>query len=105
MIAALKHNFVERDPTLTQLLPYQIKTQTAGAAFINMTRHFLIALCLIAGLALSAPAQAADHLIDSTKAHAAVNFSIKHLGFSWQIERFDNFSGTFSFDEANPRAS
>jgi len=70
-----------------------------------MIRHFLIALCLIAGLAPSAPAQPAEYLIDSVKAHAAANFCIKHLGFNWQTGRFDNLSGSFSFDEANPRAS
>jgi len=70
-----------------------------------MTRQFLIALSLVAGLALSAPAHAAEYLIDSAKAHASVNFRIKHLGFSWLTGRFDNFSGTFSFDETNPEAS
>ncbi len=30
MIAALKHHFVDRDPTLTRMLPFQTKTQTTG---------------------------------------------------------------------------
>ena len=61
-------------------------------------------LALIAAV-LSAPASAADYVIDTDKAHASINFRIKHLGFSWLTGRFDTFKGTFSFDEANPSAS
>src|SRR3970040_2210440 len=60
---------------------------------------------LAAALAASSPAAAADYVIDSAKAHASVNFRIKHLGFSWLTGRFDEFAGTFAFDEANPEAS
>ena len=65
----------------------------------------LAALALIAGLAVSAPAVAADYAIDTKGQHAAVNFRIKHLGFSWLSGRFDRFSGTFSYDEKAPEAS
>ena len=44
-------------------------------------------------------------MIDTARGHASINFRIKHLGFSWLTGRFDDFSGTFSFDEANPAAS
>lgn len=54
---------------------------------------------------LAGPATAADYVIDTAKSHASINFRIKHLGFSWLTGRFDDFSGTFSFDEANPEAS
>ena len=60
---------------------------------------------LAAALAASSPSAAADYVIDSAKAHASVNFRIKHLGFSWLTGRFDEFAGTFAFDEANPEAS
>jgi polyisoprenoid-binding protein YceI len=58
-----------------------------------------------AALAAASPASAADYVIDSAKAHASINFRIKHLGFSWLTGRFDDFSGTFTYDEANPEAS
>ncbi len=64
-----------------------------------------VSLALMAAV-LSAPAaRAAEYVIDTAKAHASINFRIKHLGFSWLTGRFDTFNGTFSFDEANPEAS
>jgi len=60
---------------------------------------------LAAALAVASPATAADYVIDTNKAHASINFRIKHLGFSWLTGRFDDFAGTFSFDEAKPDAS
>lgn len=61
-----------------------------------------LALCL---LPLSATALAEDYVIDSKGAHASINFKIAHLGYSWLIGRFNEFSGTFSYDEKNPSAS
>jgi len=49
--------------------------------------------------------QAADYVIDTEKAHAFIQFRIKHLGYSWLLGRFNDFDGTFSYDEANPAAS
>ncbi|MEZ5450243.1 MAG: YceI family protein [Thiolinea sp.] len=34
--------------------------------------------------------------------HASINFRIQHLGYSWLYGRFNDFSGTFSYDEAKP---
>lgn len=65
----------------------------------------LAALALVAGLAVSAPTAAADYAIDTKGQHAAVNFRIKHLGFSWLSGRFDRFSGSFSYDAKAPEAS
>jgi len=58
-------------------------------------------------LVLSIPSllQAADYVIDTDKAHAFIQFRIKHLGYSWLLGRFNDFDGTFSYDEANPAAS
>jgi polyisoprenoid-binding protein YceI len=64
----------------------------------------LVAFLLLAP-ALALPAAAADYVIDTAKAHASINFRIKHLGYSWLTGRFDDFAGTFSFDDANPAAS
>lgn len=58
-----------------------------------------------ASLAASAPAAAADYTIDTKDHHASITFRIKHLGFSWLTGRFDNFSGTFSWDDKKPEAS
>jgi polyisoprenoid-binding protein YceI len=62
-------------------------------------------VALVAALAVAGPASAADYVIDTAKAHASINFRIKHLGYSWLTGRFDNFNGTFTFDEAKPEAS
>lgn len=51
-------------------------------------------LMFIAGSAV-----AANYEIDTKGQHAFINFKISHLGFSWIYGRFNNFSGTFVFDE------
>ncbi|MAK65704.1 MULTISPECIES: YceI family protein [unclassified Methylophaga] len=51
------------------------------------------------------PAQAADYVIDTEKAHAFIDFRIQHLGFSWMSGRFNDFEGTFNYDAENPEAS
>ncbi len=64
------------------------------------SRRIIVALSLIAlPLACS---QAADYVIDTKGSHAAINFKIPHLGFSWLTGRFNKFSGTFSYDEQEP---
>lgn len=62
-------------------------------------------ILLLAFTLVSGAAQAADYVIDTKGAHAFVQFRIQHLGFSWLYGRFDDFEGTFSFDENNPEAS
>lgn len=58
-----------------------------------------------ASLALPSLARAADYVIDTEKAHAFIQFRIKHLGYSWLLGRFNEFDGRFSYDEAKPAAS
>lgn len=65
----------------------------------------LTPFALVAALALSTPAAAADYAIDTKGQHASINFRVQHLGFSWLSGRFDRFSGTFSYDEKAPEAS
>ena len=48
-------------------------------------------------------ALADNYQIDPT--HAFVQFRVKHLGYSWLYGRFNDFSGTFSYDPANPGAN
>jgi polyisoprenoid-binding protein YceI len=69
-----------------------------------MTSRF-IALAFAGLLALTGTASAADYTIDAKGQHAAINFRIKHLGFSWLSGRFDRFTGTVSYDASAPEAS
>ena len=69
-------------------------------------KNTALALLITAtSLALPSLAQAADYVIDTPKAHAFIEFRIKHLGYSWLLGRFNDFDGKFSYDEAKPAAS
>ncbi len=46
-----------------------------------------------------------DYVIDTKGMHASIQFQVKHLGYSWLTGRFNDFSGQFSFDQANPSAA
>lgn len=50
-------------------------------------------------------AQAADYQIDTEGQHAFVQFKISHLGMSYILGSFEEFSGQFSFDEDDLAAS
>lgn len=63
-----------------------------------------LTLALAAALSLST-ANAADYVIDSKGAHASINFKIQHLGYSWLTGRFNDFEGTFSYDESKPSSA
>jgi len=56
-------------------------------------------------MAFTSTANAADYVIDTDKAHAFIQFKIKHLGYSWLLGRFNTFDGEFSYDEKNPSAA
>ncbi len=51
------------------------------------------------------PALAADYVIDTKGAHASINFQVSHLGFSILSGRFNDFSGSFTYDKDNIAAS
>lgn len=69
-------------------------------------RAIATAMLAFCPLALSSIAHAAEnYTIDTKGMHASINFKIKHLGYSWLLGRFNDFGGTFSFDEANPANS
>lgn len=68
-----------------------------------MKKTFL-AMSLL-GLSAIAPAHAADYVIDTEKAHAFIDFRVQHLGYSWMSGRFNDFTGTFSYDPDKPEAS
>ncbi|MCC5854351.1 MAG: YceI family protein [Idiomarina sp.] len=60
---------------------------------------------LAAGVMSSPTAQAANYVIDTQGAHASINFRIDHLGFSYVVGRFNEFTGQFTYDSENPNAS
>jgi len=53
--------------------------------------------------ALQAPVQAAEYQLDTR--HSFVEFRISHLGFSWMYGRFNDVSGSYTYDPENPEAS
>lgn len=55
----------------------------------------------IASLLISNSLFADTYAIDTKGAHASINFKISHLGYSWIYGRFNDFEGSFEFDEAN----
>lgn len=59
----------------------------------------VLALSLMSSLPL---ASADEYVIDTEGAHAFVQFRVKHLGYSWLYGRFNDFSGSFTYDEKNP---
>ena len=56
-------------------------------------------------IAFSTNSLAENYVIDTKGAHASINFQIPHLGYSMLVGRFDDFSGSFVYDEKNPSAS
>ena len=66
----------------------------------------LIASALLAtSLPFTTNAVAADYTLDIKGAHTAIEFAVSHLGFGWVNGRFNEFEGSFSFDEAKPEDS
>ncbi|MCB1754077.1 MAG: YceI family protein [Gammaproteobacteria bacterium] len=68
-------------------------------------KKILQTLLITSLLTSTAPLLADDYVIDTTGNHASVNFKISHLGYSWLYGRFNEFSGTFSYDEAKPESA
>ena len=58
-----------------------------------------------AALVPLAQAQAAEYKIDTEGQHAFVQFKISHLGYSYILGSFEEFSGSFQYDPDNPEAS
>lgn len=64
----------------------------------------LLLVSTISSLLIVGSVNAADYKIDTEGNHAFINFRISHLGYSWLYGTFKDFSGSFTFDEANPAA-
>ena len=69
-----------------------------------MKKSLAVLAFAAAGLA-SLPALADKYIIDTKGAHASINFSIQHLGYSYLTGRFNNFSGDFTYDPKDVAAS
>lgn len=65
----------------------------------------LIGLVLGAALALSGQVMANTYKIDTKGQHAFVHFKVSHLGYSYIVGRFNDFTGEFRHDMQNPGAS
>ncbi len=64
-------------------------------------KHLLTSLIL--ALAITTSAQAAEnYAFDIKGQHAFIQFKVKHLGYSWLIGNFNTFTGSYTYDEANP---
>lgn len=70
-----------------------------------MLKKSLLALAVSSLGIMSLPAVADSYEIDTKGAHASINFTVSHLGYSWLTGRFDNFSGSFTYDPKKPEAS
>jgi polyisoprenoid-binding protein YceI len=59
---------------------------------------------LLSGIALfgSSLSHADNYKIDIEGMHAAIEFRIQHLGFSWLVGRFNDFDGSFSYSSDAP---
>lgn len=56
-------------------------------------------------LALPAVGWSADYQMDTSGAHSSVNFKVSHLGYGFIKGRFNEFTGSFSYDPSNLTAS
>jgi polyisoprenoid-binding protein YceI len=82
-------------------------TRRLGATLAALPLTLTLALALTAALGLHARAAAGadNYVIDTKGGHASINFRVKHLAYSWLYGRFNDFSGTFTYDEENPSNS
>lgn len=68
-------------------------------------KQLLRTTSLISVLALPLNVVAADYVIDTSGAHASINFKVSHLGYSYIKGRFNQFSGGFTYDADDVTAS
>ncbi|MCP1313045.1 MULTISPECIES: YceI family protein [unclassified Halomonas] len=70
-----------------------------------LKKSLLASAVAAAALIPLSQAQAADYVIDTEGQHAFVQFKISHLGMSYILGSFEEFSGDFTFDEDDLEAS
>lgn len=62
----------------------------------------LIAAAMASTALFAGVSQAEEYKIDIEGQHAFIHFKIKHLGYSWLLGRFNDFQGSFNYDENAP---
>ncbi len=67
----------------------------------KLIQKTLLSASLATALIATGGLFADDYAIDKKGAHASIQFKISHLGYSWMWGRFNDFDGTFSYDEKN----
>lgn len=70
-----------------------------------MIKKTAIGALTAAALIPMAQAQADDYVVDTEGQHAFVQFKINHLGYSYILGSFREFSGEFSYDPEDLEAS
>jgi len=65
----------------------------------------IISFFVVLTVIFSSQLMAANYVIDKKGQHVAVMFKASHLGFSYNIGRFNAVEGSFSYDKNNPGAS
>jgi polyisoprenoid-binding protein YceI len=68
-------------------------------------RNFVMALGMSLALAWFASAARAAENYEIDGMHSGVTFKISHVGLSWVFGRFNDFSGNFTLDPANPASN
>lgn len=68
-------------------------------------KKLLLTAALITAMLMPTFTSATDYTIDTSGAHASINFKVSHLGYSFIKGRFNKFDGSFSFDPQNFAAS
>ncbi|MGC3873549.1 YceI family protein [Halomonas sp. GXIMD04776] len=63
-----------------------------------MFQKTMIAVLAASSMLPLTQVQAADYIIDKEGQHAFIQFKISHLGFSYILGSFEDFSGNFSYD-------
>jgi polyisoprenoid-binding protein YceI len=71
----------------------------------HLLQKTILSTVLAAALVTSNTVMAEDYAIDKKGMHASIQFKISHLGYSWLLGRFNDFDGSFSYDEKKPNAS
>jgi polyisoprenoid-binding protein YceI len=66
----------------------------------TLASHGLAALLLIT--TVFTPAAAADYEMDIEGKHAFIRFKVSHLGYSYVLGEFPDFTGKFSYDADDP---
>nr|WP_299242849.1 YceI family protein [uncultured Halomonas sp.] len=70
-----------------------------------MFKKTMMAALSVSSLLPLVQAQAADYIIDKEGQHAFIQFKISHLGYSYILGSFEDFSGNFSYDPEDVASS